>query len=70
MAYAVSLRKTLLTHNRVDFDALALSYSAEGEVHYGIVFADRRSPHEIVRRLLIYLNRVTADEMQNQVRYI
>lgn len=26
LAYAVSQRKTLLTHNRADFEALALSY--------------------------------------------
>ena len=30
----------------------------------------RRSPYEIVRRLLIILNHVTADEMENQLRYI
>src|SRR5258705_13873703 len=53
LAYAVSERKTLLTHNRADFEALALSYFAEGEVHYGIIFAVRRSPYEIVKRLLI-----------------
>jgi predicted nuclease of predicted toxin-antitoxin system len=70
LAYAVSQRKTLLTHNRADFEALALSYFAEGEVHFGIIFAVRRPPHEIVKRLLIVLNQVTADEMLNQVRYV
>ena len=70
LAYAVSQRKTLLTHNRADFEALALSYFAVGEVHFGIIFAVRRPPREIVKRLLIVLNQVTADEMLNQVRYI
>lgn len=70
LKYAVIHRKTLLTHNRADFEALAVSYFAEGEIHCGIIFAIRRPPHEIVRRLLIILNQVTADEMQNQVRYI
>jgi len=70
LAYAVTQRKALLTHNRADFEALAISYFADGETHFGIIFAIRRPPHEIVKRLLIILNQVTADEMQNQVRYI
>jgi hypothetical protein len=39
-------------------------------MHYGIIFAVRRPPQEIARRLLVILNQVTADEMENQVRYI
>lgn len=70
LAYAVDLRKTLVTHNRVDFEKLAQEYFDREEKHYGIIFAVRRSPQEIVRRLLIILNNVTADEMENQVRYI
>jgi hypothetical protein len=30
LAYAVSQHKTLLTHNRVDFEALAQTYCAAG----------------------------------------
>lgn len=70
MSYAVEQQKTLVTHNRADFESLALSYFAEGKAHFGIIIAVRRSPHEIVRRLLVILNQVTADEMQNQVRYV
>ena len=32
--------------------------------------AVRHPPYEIVRRLLLILNQVTADEMQDQLRYI
>ena len=39
-------------------------------MHYGVIFAVRRSPQEIAQRLLAILNQVTSDEMQNQVRYI
>jgi predicted nuclease of predicted toxin-antitoxin system len=35
LAYAVNQRKTLLTHNRADFEALALSYFAEGRCTSG-----------------------------------
>jgi hypothetical protein len=71
LAYAVSCHCALLTHNRTDFEALAQDYFAAGQTHYdGIIIAVRRPPQEIARRLLRILNHVTAEEMQNQVRYI
>ena len=70
LAYAVRENKILLTHNRVDFERLAQEYFATGRSHDGIIIAVRNSPYEIIRRLLIILNQVTADEMKNQVRYI
>jgi len=70
LAYAVSQHKTLLTHNRVDFAALAQTYLAAGQPHDGIIVAVRRPPRDITRRLLRILNAVTAEEMQNQMRYI
>jgi len=69
LAYAISQRRTFLTHNRADFEALAKDYFATGQTHYGII-AVRHPPHEIVRRLLRVLNQVTADETQDQLRYI
>jgi Domain of unknown function (DUF5615) len=70
LAYAVSRQMTLLTHNRADFEALARVYLANGQTHHGIIIAVRRTPHEITQRLLAILNQVTADEMENQLRYI
>jgi hypothetical protein len=64
------LQRALLTHNRTDFEALAQQYFAAGQVHYGIIVAVRRPPQAITRRLLTILNQVTADEMENQLRYI
>jgi len=70
LAYAVSQQKTLLTHNRVDFETLATAYFNVEKTHYGIILAARRSPYEIVKRLLLILNHVTWEDMQNQLRYI
>lgn len=70
LRYAVSQELTLLTHNRVDFEALAQAYFEANQEHYGIIFTARNPPQEILRRLLIILNQVTADEIKNQVRYI
>lgn len=70
LAYAVKKSRALITHNRTDFEALVQIYFDSGQIHHGVIFAGRRSPQEITRRLLVILNQVTADEMQNQVRYI
>ena len=70
LAYAVNQHKALLTHNRVDFETLAQTYLTTGQTHDGILIAVRRPPRDIARRLLRILNAVTAEEMQNQVRYI
>jgi kynurenine formamidase len=68
--YATEHHKTLLTHNRVDFENLARDYVLNGRSHHGIIIAVRRSPYDLVGRLLTILNTVAADEIENQVRYI
>ena len=70
LGYSVNQARTLLTHNRIDFEKLVQTYFASKQMHYGVIFAVRRSPQEIAQRLLVILNQVTADEMHNQVRYI
>jgi predicted nuclease of predicted toxin-antitoxin system len=70
LAYAVSQRHALLTHNRDDFATLAQAYFAAGHKHHGIIIAVRRPPHELVKRLMITLNQITADEIEDQVIYI
>jgi hypothetical protein len=47
-----------------------LSYADAGKKHYGIILAARHPPYELVRRLMRILNHVTADEMEDQIRYI
>jgi predicted nuclease of predicted toxin-antitoxin system len=68
--YAVSRRTTLVTHNRADFERLARQFFNSGMKHYGIVIAVQRPPHDIARRLLIVLDHVTADEIEDQIRYV
>ena len=70
LAYAASQQKTFVTHNCADFEALAHTYFATRQIHAGIIIAVRHDPYELVRCLLVILNQVTADEIQNQLRYI
>lgn len=70
LAYAVRQRKVLVTHNRADFEALARNYFSSGDKHFGLIIAVRRPAHDIAKRLLALLNEVTADEVENQLRYL
>lgn len=68
--YAVSLKMMVLTHNRADFEALHRQYVVEGRNHWGIIVAARRLPPLIVANLLRLLNKLTADELRDQLLYV
>ena len=70
LAFAARQGKTILTHNRVDFEVLARSYFEAKKPHSGIVIAARRPPKELSQRVLILLNALSADEIENTIRYI
>lgn len=70
LSFASSQGKTLLTHNRVDFEALARKHYEARKAHSGIIIATRRPPKELCRRVLTLLNTITADEIEDQIRYV
>ncbi|HBB89701.1 MAG TPA: hypothetical protein DC047_19015 [Blastocatellia bacterium] len=70
LAYAVSHERTLLTHNRADFELLAKEFFSSGNKHFGLIIAVRRPVPEIAKRLLVVLNKLTAEEMENQIVYL
>lgn len=70
LAYATSQGATSMTHDRVDSEALARHCFETRQKHAGIIISSRRPPHEFVRRLLLILDQVTADETADQLRYI
>lgn len=70
MLYAVSLRRAVVTHNRVDFEKQHAKFLESGMTHYGMIIAKRRKDAEVVNKMLSLLDAVTAEEMKNQLRYI
>ncbi|GAB4448846.1 MAG: hypothetical protein Fur0044_44490 [Anaerolineae bacterium] len=63
----------LLTFNERDFVLLAQRWVAEGRQHAGILLSDqftRRQLGELLRRVLRFLNTVSAGEMVNTIRYL
>jgi len=70
LAFAVEQGLVLVTHNRTDFEELAVRYFEEDRTHAGIICAVRRPPHECAQRLMVLLNDCTAAEFVNQLLYI
>ena len=70
LEFALTNGMSILTHDRIDFEDLAKDYFASGKTHHGIIIAYPRKPNIIAERLSLVLNRITADEMTNQIIYI
>ena len=70
MLYAVSQQRAIVTHNRADFERQHEKFLKNGLKHYGVIIAKRRKDGEVAAKLLALLDEVTAEEMENQLRYI
>ncbi len=70
LAYAAAQNRTLFSFNATDYIALHLEYLTQGREHAGIVVAKQNPIGETVRRLLMLLNQVSADEIRNQLRWL
>jgi Dephospho-CoA kinase len=70
LQFAVEKGFAIATMDRVDFESLANEYFSSGKHHPGIFIVADNSPQVIAQGLADYLDRITADEMMNQVIYI
>ncbi len=70
LEYATSLRRALLTHNRQDFAPLHEKWLREGREHAGIILSTQIPLGELLRRTLRLLDKVTADDMRNNLRHL
>jgi len=69
--HAISQHRAIVTHNRVHFENQHRKFLEAGRKHYGIIIAKRRPKDaEVVAKLLALLNALTAEEMENQLRYV
>jgi hypothetical protein len=70
LAYAAAQGRTIFTFNTADYVQLHFDWLGQNRSHRGIIVSDRLSLSETIRRLLVLLNRVTADEMRNEIRWL
>jgi Domain of unknown function (DUF5615) len=62
--------RALLTYNTSDFVRIHLGWLQRGQEHAGIIVSDQLAIGETIHRLLNLLNRITADELRNQLRWL
>ena len=70
LEHASKLRFVFVTHNRIDFEKLAVQYLQEAKVHEGIILATRRNVYELARRIARFLEIHKSDNIKNQVWYV
>ena len=70
LTYAVSKGCCILTHNREHFEKLHNHYIKNSLHHYGIIIATRRPIYKLMNRVLAILNKLTADEIEDNLIYI
>lgn len=70
LAQATAEGRTLFTYNTPDYVHLHFDWLERGQQHSGIIVSDQLPISETIRRLLGLLNRVTAEEMKNEIRWL
>jgi hypothetical protein len=70
LEHAIKLSCAFLSHNRVDFEKLAVQLQYTGKEHDGIILATRRNVYELARRIARFLEMHKADGIKNQVWYV
>ena len=70
LIFATKENRTILTHNRCDFEELHSLWLQSQLEHSGIVVAGRRDVYEIARRIGGLLESVELTGFRNQVFYI
>ena len=70
LLYAAKENRTILTHNRQDFEELHLVWTQSQLEHFGIVIAGRRDVYEIARRIGRLLESIESGGFRSQIFYI
>jgi predicted nuclease of predicted toxin-antitoxin system len=69
LEFAISMKRCIVTHNRVDFERLHLQYMEDRKQHYGIIVVPQKNAYEIAQRVGILANSLTGEEIINQLLY-
>lgn len=67
LEFATEQNRAIFTFNKVDFIELHLQYLARSRSHSGIIVSRKIPIKEVIRRLLLLLDRVTAEEIQDSI---
>ena len=68
LEYAAAHSRAIVTHNAKHFEPLYRKWQEAGKHHSGIIISQKVGLGEMLKRILRLLNRVTADEMQDNLK--
>jgi len=70
LSYATNEGRALFTYNTSDYLPIHQDWIRRGREHYGLIVSNQLPIGETIRRMLNLLNRLTADEIRNQIRWL
>jgi len=70
LSYATIEGRALFTYNTSDYLPIHQEWIRRGKEHYGLIVSNQLPIGETIRRMLNLLNRLTADEIRNQIRWL
>ena len=70
LSYATNEGRALFTYNTSDYLPIHQDWIRGGREHYGLIVSNQLPIGETIRRMLNLLNRLTADEIRNQIRWL
>ena len=70
MAFAVAEKRTLLSHNAVDFVPLAMRYFWAKQQHFGVVLVPHAEKGALVHAVLGFLQTTVPEELDETIRFV
>ncbi|MBI1743923.1 DUF5615 family PIN-like protein [Candidatus Acetothermia bacterium] len=70
LEYAVQHKMAIFSHNVADFAKLHERWLSESKEHYGIVLTSTPEFRPLLKKVLEFLDRFTAEEIMNQRKFI
>ena len=69
--FASKIEAVFFTHDHHFFE-IAKQFTKEGKTHYGVLFVEMNtlSVGECIRRLTLYAEIISAEEMKNQIEFL
>jgi len=68
--FAVDQKRAVVTNNFRDFAIIHKQYLDQELIHYGIIFTTKYSISIMIKKLRIFLEAVTDDDLINQIRWL
>ena len=66
---ATSMKRCLLTHNRVDFERLHIQYMDDNRQQPGIIIVPQKNAYEVAQRVGVLVSALAVEEIINQLLY-